>query len=147
MEFDGFAKLYDLLRWYHLKIMLYNFAHCDDIEMVSQLLGLLGHVVTKIHLLTVTRRFCERFVDSRPEGMPTIVTSSTFLCSSCAEFIRASLDLGHEYTKLGKTERAANIYASVRTHMNHSVVSDELRVLYFLRYAELLGTLGNVLKG
>lgn len=64
-----------------------------------------------------------------------------------ADFVQVSLDLGHEYATLGKTERAANIYASVRQCISKSNVADELRVLYFLRYSELLGTIGNVLKG
>lgn len=63
------------------------------------------------------------------------------------DFLRASLDLGHEYARLGKSERAAQIYASIRHCISNSIVPDELKALYFLRYAELLGTIGNVLKG
>ncbi|KAH8099548.1 peptidase family C50-domain-containing protein [Cristinia sonorae] len=103
---------------------------CELLQMVSQLLGLLGHVVTKIHLLNVTRRLCERYIDTKPE-----------------DFVQVSLDLGHEYAQLGKVERAANVYASVRHCINTAAVADELRALYYLRYAELLGTIGNVLKG
>ncbi|TCD70963.1 hypothetical protein EIP91_000870 [Steccherinum ochraceum] len=102
---------------------------CDLLHMVSQLLGLLGHVVIKIHILNVTRKLCERYPDGKPE-----------------DFVQISLDLGHEYAMLGKTERAANIYASVRHHLTTDI-PDELKALYYLRYAELLGTIGNVLKG
>ena len=64
-----------------------------------------------------------------------------------ADFLQASLDLGHEYARLGKSERAAQIYASVRHCISNSIVPDELKALYFLRYAELLGAIGNILKG
>lgn len=79
--------------------------------------------------------------------MSPLQTGRKRLTLNLADFIQVSLDLGHEYAGLGKTERAANIYASVRHCLNSSAVPDELRAIYFLRYAELLGTIGNVLKG
>ena len=36
--------------------------------MLAHLLGLLGQVVTKVHLLNVTRKLCDRFAEDRPEG-------------------------------------------------------------------------------
>lgn len=63
-----------------------------------------------------------------------------------SEFVQVSIDLAHEYVLLGKTERAANVYNRASNVVKTFKVSDETRVLFYLRYAELLGTTGNILK-
>ena len=63
------------------------------------------------------------------------------------EYVQASIDLAAEYVKLGKTKRAENVYAHVYNTAKNAFIRDETKVLYYLRYAELFGTVGNVLKG
>ncbi|CAL1698705.1 unnamed protein product [Somion occarium] len=101
----------------------------DLLRMVSELLGLLGHVITRIHVLSVIRRLSERNLASQPD-----------------DHVRASIDLAHEYVKLGKTQRAANVYSHVYNVAKNALIRNETRILYYLRYAELFGTVGNVLK-
>ncbi|KAK7685385.1 hypothetical protein QCA50_011248 [Cerrena zonata] len=102
----------------------------DLLRMVSELLGLLGHAITRVHILIVIRRLCERNLNTQPD-----------------DYVQASIDLAHEYVNLGKTQRAANIYAYVYNVAKNAFIREETRVLYYLRYAELFGTVGNVLKG
>lgn len=76
-------------------------------------------------------------------SLPTF--SSKYYWTS--DYVQASMDLATEYVKLGKTQRAANIYAHVYNVAKNAYVREETRVLYYLRYAELFATMGNVLKG
>ncbi|GJE92064.1 cysteine peptidase C50 [Phanerochaete sordida] len=95
----------------------------------SHLLGLLGQVVTKVHLLIVARRICEKFVDVRPD-----------------DYVSVSSDLAQEYINLGKLAKAGNVLHSAINLSKRVRLSDETQVLLHLRYAECHAAAGNVLK-
>ncbi|KAL4242854.1 hypothetical protein ABKN59_011524 [Abortiporus biennis] len=100
------------------------------LRTLGQLLGLLGQVVTKIQILNLTRRLCERFLEQHPD-----------------QFIQVSIDLASEYVKLGKTERASSIYNHALPTVKNAIgMTEETIVVYYLRFSELLGTVGNVSK-
>ncbi|KAJ3553303.1 hypothetical protein NM688_g3687 [Phlebia brevispora] len=101
----------------------------DLLRATAQLLGLLGQVITKVRLLLQARRICERLVQARPD-----------------DFVKISVDLAHEYVKLGKTEKGANVYKHTLNMVKGLPLSEETRVLYLLRYSESLAVTGNILK-
>jgi hypothetical protein len=45
--------------------------------MTAQLLGLLGHVLTKAHLLTVTRRVIDQYAESNRDGQFRFISGYT----------------------------------------------------------------------
>ena len=53
-------------------------------------------------------------------------------------YIRASIDLAHEYVKLSKTKRAASIFNQTLNSVKTGQVSDEAVALFYLRFAESL---------
>ena len=63
-----------------------------------------------------------------------------------SDFVKISVDLAHEYVKLGKTEKGGNIYKHTLSVVKNLALSREARVLFFLRYSESLAITGNVLK-
>lgn len=112
----------------------------------AHLLGLLGQMVTKMHLLILARRICEKFIDSRPDGM--VVSSVELLPVSwnVTDYVVLSIELAQEYVNLGKLGKAANIYHSLTTLAQKVVLPAETRVLLSLRFAESQAVAGNVLK-
>ncbi|KDQ52064.1 hypothetical protein JAAARDRAFT_40451 [Jaapia argillacea MUCL 33604] len=108
----------------------------DDIEKLitllqtaSHLVGLLGLVVVKIRTLNVIRRLSERNVATNGDA-----------------YIKSSVDLAHEYVKLGKNERAGKIFTQALEVARGPQSSEEVRVLFYLRFAESLAVIDNVLK-
>ncbi|KAG2136721.1 peptidase family C50-domain-containing protein [Suillus clintonianus] len=99
-----------------------------QLQMNIHLLGLLGLVLQKIKLLEALKRICERQL-----GL------------SADLYIIICVDLASEYVKLGKTKRANSIFARSSAVMKSSDVSDEVRISYLLRYAEILALGNNVL--
>jgi separase len=61
-------------------------------------------------------------------------------------YITASVDLAHEYVKLGKTGKASVIYGQTLIAVRSGGPSDEVRTVFLLRYSESLATVGNVLR-
>ncbi|KAI0075567.1 hypothetical protein K474DRAFT_1599575 [Panus rudis PR-1116 ss-1] len=112
MALDNFEKFLDLLR------------------IAADLFALLGHSITRVHVLVVIRRLCERNMTEELD-----------------EYVQAAINLAHEYVKLGKMQRAGNLYAHLLNAVRNPGVTNETRILYYLRYAELLGATGNILKG
>jgi separase len=53
-------------------------------------------------------------------------------------YILTSIDLAHEYVKLGKTKRAASIFSQTLNTVKSGKVSDEACALFYLRFAESL---------
>ncbi|KAI0918289.1 hypothetical protein AcV5_002308 [Taiwanofungus camphoratus] len=100
------------------------------VQMASELLGLMGYVLAKIHLLSVAWKLSEH-----QEG------------PASEEYIIMSVDLAHEYVKLGRAEKAASIYSQALTAIRNVGTTTEIRTLFLLRYAESLAASGNVLKG
>ncbi|KAG1731550.1 peptidase family C50-domain-containing protein [Suillus lakei] len=89
-----------------------------QLHMNVHLLGLLGLVLLKIKLLEALKRIL---------------------------YIMICVDLASEYVKLGKTKRANSIFARSSVTLKSSDVSDEVRISYLLRYAEILALGNNVL--
>lgn len=114
--------------------------------MASELLGLMGYVLAKIHLLSVAWKLSEHQEGPASEGKATVIP-----CIPCLkhfqEYIIMSVDLAHEYVKLGRAEKAASIYSQALTAIRNVGTTTEIRTLFLLRYAESLAASGNVLKG
>ena len=62
------------------------------------------------------------------------------------DFVKISVDLAHEYVKLGKRQKAVNIYKHTLSTVKDVDIALETRVLYLLRYTESLASTGNMLK-
>ena len=60
--------------------------------------------------------------------------------------MRLSVDLAHEYVKLGKTKKGAAIYKNTLNLAKGLPLSEETRVLFLLRYSESLAVTGDILK-
>ena len=67
-------------------------------------------------------------------------------CKSVIEYIVASVDLAHECLKLGKTKRASAIYGPALNVVGNGCISDEVCARFFLRYAESLASVDNILQ-
>ncbi|KAF9456116.1 peptidase family C50-domain-containing protein [Collybia nuda] len=103
-------------------------APLDDIEslltllhMTARISGLLALSISKVHILDITRKLCDRQMGSTSDG-----------------YIMTSIDLAHEYVKFGKVKRAAEIFNQILVPIRSGKVSEEACILYFLRFAELL---------
>jgi separase len=59
-------------------------------------------------------------------------------------YISASLDLAHEYMRIGKTRRATSIFNQALDAVRGGKVSDETSALFLLRFAESLALIENV---
>ena len=90
----------------------------------------------------------EKFAETRPDGQsplfPVLIRPVT--CIVVIDFVRLSVDLAHEYVKLGKTKKGAAIYKHTLGVVKSLSWSEETRVLYLLRYSESLASTGDVLK-
>ncbi|KAI0674723.1 peptidase family C50-domain-containing protein [Trametes maxima] len=111
MEFDNFDGLIKLIR------------------MVSHLVGLVGHVLTRVQLLNAARRLTERH---------TGVASEVY--------VSLTIDTAHEYVKLGRAEKAVSVLAHVLPAIRSGTLSQEVTILFLLRYAEAQAATGEVLK-
>ncbi|KAH7913084.1 peptidase family C50-domain-containing protein [Hygrophoropsis aurantiaca] len=98
------------------------------LQMNSYTLGLLGMVLIKLQILEGLKRLCEQ----------------QHLTSKDA-YIMASIDLAHEYLKLGKTKRAGAMFAKSINVFKSQDISDDIRVRYLLKHAEMLALEDNVL--
>ncbi|KAG8885856.1 hypothetical protein FRB98_001569 [Tulasnella sp. 332] len=96
------------------------------LSSMSHLLGLLGHVVPRIELLDLICALGER--ELLPSGAD---------------------ELAQEYVKLGKTETARGILAHVSEFVENAgkTISDDMQVLFMLRYAELSAIVGDAEQG
>ena len=110
--------------------------------------GLLGHVLAKVHLLIVTRRFMERNADTCTNGMMVIlllrIKLLMLLCD--IDYVKISIDLAHEYVKLGRMERATLVYGQTVSSTSNSHILEGTRVFLFLRFAESSAIIRNVLQ-
>ncbi|KAJ7273284.1 cysteine peptidase C50 [Mycena rebaudengoi] len=91
------------------------------LQLTTRILGLLAHVLLKVRLLDITRRLCEEASATPSDG-----------------YISTSVELAHEYTKLGKIRRATGIFASTLKAVKSSKASDDVYVMFLLRHAESL---------
>ncbi|KAI0360283.1 hypothetical protein OH77DRAFT_1393661 [Trametes cingulata] len=99
------------------------------IRMVSHLVGLVGHVLARVQLLNAARRITERHV-----GVGSEV------------YVSLTIDTAHEYVKLGRAEKAIAILAHVLPAIRSGTLSQEVVILFLLRYAEAQAAAGEVLK-
>lgn len=80
-------------------------------------------------------------------GIPQILPDHfSALLRLSAGYITASVDLAHEYVKLGKTGKASAIYGQTLIVIRNGGPSDEVRTNFLLRYSESLATVNNVLR-
>ncbi|KAJ7172324.1 cysteine peptidase C50 [Mycena filopes] len=91
------------------------------LELVTRVLGLLTHVLLKVHLLDITKRLCEQSSET--------VTDV---------YITTCIELALEYMKLGKTKRATVLFTQTLTAVKSGQVSDDVCVMFYLRHAESL---------
>jgi separase len=119
----------------------------SGLGMVSHLLGLLGLVLVKVKLLDVTRRLCEQHSGTSHDGQWRYrsKTNNSFIVYLVG-YITASVDLAHEYVKLGKTAKASTVYGQALIAIRNGGPSDEIRTTFLLRYAESLAIVNNVLR-
>ncbi|TFK48944.1 hypothetical protein OE88DRAFT_1737166 [Heliocybe sulcata] len=99
------------------------------LEMAAQLLGLLGQVPARVQILNAMRRLAERHASDNRDG-----------------YVKACVDLAHEYVKLGKIRKAGRIYGQALTVVRSQQASEEAAILFLLRYAESLALADNVLR-
>ncbi|KAI0324727.1 hypothetical protein GY45DRAFT_1357090 [Cubamyces sp. BRFM 1775] len=99
------------------------------IRMVSHLVGLVGHVLARVQLLNAARRLTERH---------TGVASEVY--------VSLTIDSAHEYVKLGRAEKAVSVLGHVLPAIRSGALSQELVILFLLRYAEAQALMGEVLK-
>ncbi|PFH48873.1 hypothetical protein AMATHDRAFT_148907 [Amanita thiersii Skay4041] len=97
------------------------------LQTTARVLGLMALILPKVRILDVTRKICEKH-----------------LGTACDGYISASLDLAHEYVKLGKLRRASTVFNQALNTVRSGQVSDEVCSLFFLRYAEALAVLEDV---
>ncbi|KAK2461139.1 hypothetical protein APHAL10511_006666 [Amanita phalloides] len=97
------------------------------LQTTSHILGLMALILPKVHILDVTRKICERCVGVTSDG-----------------YISASIDLAHEYVKLGKLRRASAVFNHALNSVRSGQVSDDVCSLFLLRYAEALAVLEDV---
>ncbi|KAG1788751.1 peptidase family C50-domain-containing protein [Suillus plorans] len=100
-----------------------------QLQMNIHLLGLLGLALLKIKLLEALKRICER---------QSVVSTDLYII--------ICVDLASEYVKLGKTKRANSIFARSSAVLKSNDISDEVRISYLLRYAEILALGNNILE-
>ncbi|KAJ7632765.1 cysteine peptidase C50 [Roridomyces roridus] len=93
----------------------------DLLQLASRVLGLLSQVLLKVHLLDITRRLCERSSKSSLDG-----------------YVNSSVELALEYIKLGKIKPATVLFNRTLSTVSEGEVADEVRVMYYLGFAELL---------
>lgn len=55
-----------------------------------------------------------------------------------------SIDLAHEYVKLGKMAKASAIYGQTLIVIRNNEASAEVRTLFLLRYSESLALVNNI---
>jgi separase len=63
------------------------------------------------------------------------------------EFVQLSIQLAHEYVKLGKLRDAGGVYKRSLSSTHIQTVSNETRVVLLLRHAESLIKIGDVNQG
>ncbi|KAI0777838.1 peptidase family C50-domain-containing protein [Trametes elegans] len=111
MDFDDFGRLVKL------------------IQMVSHLVGLVGHVLARIKLLNAARRLTERHTGVMSEV-----------------YVSLTIDTAHEYVKLGRPEKSVNVLAHLLPAIRSGTLSQEIVILFLLRFAEAQALTGEVLK-
>lgn len=62
------------------------------------------------------------------------------------DFVKISVDLAHEYVKLGKTQKGVNVYRHTLSSVKDVEICAETRVFYLLRFAESQALMGSILK-
>ncbi|KAF9445711.1 hypothetical protein P691DRAFT_734529 [Macrolepiota fuliginosa MF-IS2] len=97
------------------------------LQTVARVLGLLSLSLPKVQLLDVLRKLAEAHGGPTSEG-----------------YISASLDLAHEYMKIGKTRRATSIFNQALESVSAGHVSDEIGAIFLLRFAESLALIDNI---
>ncbi|KAH9171315.1 peptidase family C50-domain-containing protein [Lactarius sanguifluus] len=99
-------------------------------NMTINLVGFVGHIVLKLEFLHLARQVCEHPLIGQHE-----------------EFVQLSVQLAHEYVKLGKLRDAGLVYKRSLSSTHVQTVSNETRVVLLLHHAESLIKIGDVDQG
>ncbi|KAJ7709735.1 peptidase family C50-domain-containing protein [Mycena rosella] len=91
------------------------------LQLITRILGLLTHVLLKVHILDITRRLCEQSSDSITD-----------------DHVSASVELALEYMKLGKIKRATFLFTHTLNAVKSGNISEDVCVMFYLRHAESL---------
>ena len=59
-------------------------------------------------------------------------------------YLVASIELAHEYVKLGKTGKSSTVFGQALIAVRNGQPSDEIRATFLLRYSESLAVVNNV---
>ncbi|KAL0960162.1 hypothetical protein HGRIS_011797 [Hohenbuehelia grisea] len=100
---------------------------CAILATLSSLLAFLGLPLVKLRVLNLLRRLCDAHNGTHNDV-----------------YITTSVDLAHEYTKLGKVRKANGIYRRVSTALRDTQASDSARIRFLLRSAHSLALSGDV---
>ena len=106
--------------------------------MASRLLGFMGLILGKIHILDIMMRLCESHGAPLNEGLLKHVHATHNSSQIHPGFIIASMELAYEYGKLGKIKKASAIYNQALNAIKNERHSDDTKVKFFLRYAQSL---------
>ena len=60
------------------------------------------------------------------------------------DFVQFSVQLAHEYVKLGKSREAGSVYKRSLSHMQIQTASSDTRVVLLLRHSESLTKIGDI---
>lgn len=114
------------------------------------MLGLLGHIPLKIRLLAILQQMATLSLESAANGKWNFDYQYSFETRVyVSEFLCASADAATEYAKLGKNKRASAIFIHTLSAIDGAkpgVVSETVRILVLLGYAEVLALRGRVGK-
>ncbi|KAF8155999.1 cysteine peptidase C50 [Crassisporium funariophilum] len=99
------------------------------LQLTARILGLLALILPKARMLDMTRKLSERQSGVTSDG-----------------YVAASIDLAHEYVALGKMKRAATIFNQALEVVRSGQASQEISIMFLLRFAESLALIDDVPK-
>ncbi|KAJ7598753.1 cysteine peptidase C50 [Mycena floridula] len=111
-------------------------ATIDELDRLNRLLTLTSHIlnllslsVPRLLVLELIRKLAEKYGDP-----------------SADDYIIASTNLGCEYLRLGKIKRASKIFGQTLTAVQSTNASVHAQSMFYLRYAESLALVEDVLQ-
>jgi separase len=112
--------------------------------MTIHLVGFIGHVILKLELLQVARQICEHLSIGQDDSKSCWQMPGGLLVTHHQDFVQLSVQLAHEYVKLGKLREAGSVYKRSLGPMQIQTVSGDTRVVLLLRHAESLTRIGDI---
>ena len=112
--------------------------------MTIHLVGFIGHVILKLELLQTARQVCEHPSFGQHDGKCCRQNPARHLMTHDQDFVRLSIQMAHEYVKLGKLRNASAVYKRSLNSVQIQTVSNDTRVILLLRHAESLTKIGDI---